>query len=172
MLLLHGAVDDNVHVANAFALMDRLHQEQHPFDSMIYPNVGHGLTGMALAGCGTFFWGTVSINRFSRVFPEKDLPGGDFTGIFSHHGEQIDGSITHRLPSPTKRIRTMATRKKTAKKRQENHRSQDHQEGRSKEGRRFEREAYCWLSDRRTKSQITNSIVDATGMSRKEANTV
>ena len=44
MLLLHGAVDDNVHVANAFALMDRLHQEKHPFDSMIYPNVGHGLT--------------------------------------------------------------------------------------------------------------------------------
>ena len=44
MLLIHGAVDDNVHVANAFALMDRLHQEQHPFDVMIYPNVGHGLT--------------------------------------------------------------------------------------------------------------------------------
>ena len=44
LLLIHGAVDDNVHVANAFALMDRLHQEQHPFDSMIYPNVGHGLT--------------------------------------------------------------------------------------------------------------------------------
>ena len=44
MLLIHGAVDDNVHVANAFALMDRLHQSQHPFESMIYPNVGHGLT--------------------------------------------------------------------------------------------------------------------------------
>jgi dipeptidyl aminopeptidase/acylaminoacyl peptidase len=37
-------VDDNVHVANAFALMDRLHQKQLPFDAMIYPNVGHGLT--------------------------------------------------------------------------------------------------------------------------------
>ena len=43
LLLIHGAVDNNVHVPNAFALMDRLHQEQHPFDLMIYPNAGHGL---------------------------------------------------------------------------------------------------------------------------------
>ena len=43
MLLIHGAVDDNVHVTNAFALMDRLHQEQAPFEVMIYPNSGHGL---------------------------------------------------------------------------------------------------------------------------------
>jgi dipeptidyl-peptidase-4 len=43
MLLIHGAADDNVHVANAFALMDRLHQEQQPFEVMIYPKAGHGL---------------------------------------------------------------------------------------------------------------------------------
>ena len=43
MLLIHGAVDDNVHVANTFALMDRLHEKQHPFELMIYPNAGHGL---------------------------------------------------------------------------------------------------------------------------------
>ena len=43
MLLIHGAVDDNVHVTNAFALMDRLHQEQAPFEVMIYPDSGHGL---------------------------------------------------------------------------------------------------------------------------------
>ncbi len=43
MLLIHGAVDDNVHVTNAFALMDHLHQDQIPFEVMIYPNAGHGL---------------------------------------------------------------------------------------------------------------------------------
>ena len=43
MLLIHGAVDDNVHVGNAYALMDRLHQEQQPFEVMIYPTAGHGL---------------------------------------------------------------------------------------------------------------------------------
>ena len=43
MLLIHGAVDDNVHVSNAFALMDSLHEEQHPFELMIYPEAGHGL---------------------------------------------------------------------------------------------------------------------------------
>ena len=43
LLLIHGAVDDSVHIANAFALMDELHQEQHRPDSVIYPNVGHGL---------------------------------------------------------------------------------------------------------------------------------
>ena len=66
----------------------------------------------------------------------------------------------------------MATRKKTAKRLQENHCSQDHQEGRSKEGCCFHVKRIPGSATVRTKSQITNSIVDATGMTRKEVNTV
>ena len=102
MLLLHGAVDDNVHVANAFALMDRLHQEQHPFDSMIYPNVGHGLTRMALAGCGTFFWGTVSHkNPFFLGFSRKGLAGGRFHRYFSTTESRSTDRSPIALLSPT-----------------------------------------------------------------------
>ncbi|HCD29335.1 MAG TPA: hypothetical protein DEQ73_01890, partial [Phycisphaerales bacterium] len=76
MLLIHGAADDNVHVANAFALMDRLHQEQQPFEVMIYPKAGHGLPrdgsrrswGFLLRHCFPYK------ADFSRVFPEIDLP--------------------------------------------------------------------------------------------------
>ena len=43
LLLIHGAVDDNVHVSNAFALMDLLQQKRYPFEFMLYPRSGHGL---------------------------------------------------------------------------------------------------------------------------------
>ena len=99
MLLIHGAVDDNVHVSNAFALMDRLHQEQHPFDSMIYPNVGHGLTRDGSRRMWDFLLGHVSHKtRFFRVFPKNDLPRGRFRRYFFHQ-RRADRRIDHPSPS-------------------------------------------------------------------------
>jgi len=43
LLILHGMVDDNVHPANAFHLIDALHNAGKDFELMIYPNRAHGL---------------------------------------------------------------------------------------------------------------------------------
>jgi len=43
LLLVHGAVDDNVHVQNALQLSHELQQLDKTFDVMIYPDSGHGV---------------------------------------------------------------------------------------------------------------------------------
>jgi dipeptidyl-peptidase-4 len=44
LLLLHGAVDDNVHMANTIQLVYDLQKAGHQFDLMIYPKSRHGVT--------------------------------------------------------------------------------------------------------------------------------
>ncbi len=43
LLIAHGVQDDNVHIANAYQLIQRLQQAEQSFDLMIYPADGHGL---------------------------------------------------------------------------------------------------------------------------------
>lgn len=42
LLLLHGEMDDNVHVQNTLQLMDALQKAEKEFDVMIYPRARHG----------------------------------------------------------------------------------------------------------------------------------
>jgi dipeptidyl-peptidase-4 len=44
LLLLHGAIDDNVHLANTIQLAYDLQKAGHQFDLMIYPKSRHGVT--------------------------------------------------------------------------------------------------------------------------------
>ncbi|MFL6253620.1 MAG: DPP IV N-terminal domain-containing protein [Pyrinomonadaceae bacterium] len=44
LLLLHGAVDNNVHMANTIQLVYDLEKAGHQFDLMIYPKSRHGVT--------------------------------------------------------------------------------------------------------------------------------
>ncbi len=45
LLILHGGVDDNVHVQNAMQLAHRLQENRKSFEMMIYPESGHGVRG-------------------------------------------------------------------------------------------------------------------------------
>ncbi len=43
LLLIHGAMDDNVHVQNTLQFAERLQQANKPFEMMIYPTSRHGI---------------------------------------------------------------------------------------------------------------------------------
>ena len=44
-LLVHGMADDNVHFQNSAEMTNRLIAAGKPFDTMIYPNLDHGISG-------------------------------------------------------------------------------------------------------------------------------
>ncbi|MEN6576332.1 MAG: S9 family peptidase [Phycisphaerales bacterium] len=46
LLLVHGAIDDNVHLQNTFTLVDALQREDKAFQLMVYPQSRHGVGGM------------------------------------------------------------------------------------------------------------------------------
>jgi len=46
LLIVHGAIDDNVHVENTFKLVNALQQADKEFELMIYPKSRHGIGGM------------------------------------------------------------------------------------------------------------------------------
>ncbi len=48
LLLLHGAIDDNVHVANTIQLIYALQKEGKQFELMLYPKSRHGVTSPLL----------------------------------------------------------------------------------------------------------------------------
>jgi dipeptidyl aminopeptidase/acylaminoacyl peptidase len=45
LLLVHGMIDDNVHVQNTVALADALQRANKPFEMMLYPRAQHGIGG-------------------------------------------------------------------------------------------------------------------------------
>jgi dipeptidyl aminopeptidase/acylaminoacyl peptidase len=45
LLLIHGARDDNVHVANTFQLAHALQRADKTFEMMVYPSNRHGISG-------------------------------------------------------------------------------------------------------------------------------
>ncbi len=46
LLILHGEIDDNVHVENTFKLVNALQEADKPFQLMIYPKSRHGIGGI------------------------------------------------------------------------------------------------------------------------------
>jgi dipeptidyl-peptidase 4 len=48
LLLIHGAIDDNVHVANTMQFVHELQKAQKPFRLMLYPKSRHGVSDPAL----------------------------------------------------------------------------------------------------------------------------
>lgn len=49
LMLMHGAIDDNVHVANTMQFVYELQKAQKPFELMLYPKSRHGVSDPALA---------------------------------------------------------------------------------------------------------------------------
>jgi dipeptidyl-peptidase-4 len=47
LLLIHGAIDDNVHVSNTMQFAYELQKAQKPFQMMLYPKARHGVTDPA-----------------------------------------------------------------------------------------------------------------------------
>jgi dipeptidyl-peptidase-4 len=48
LLLIHGAIDDNVHISNTMQLVYELQKADKPFELMLYPKSRHGVTDPAL----------------------------------------------------------------------------------------------------------------------------
>ena len=48
LMLVHGLIDDNVHVANTIQLAYELQRAQKPFRLMLYPKSRHGVTDPVL----------------------------------------------------------------------------------------------------------------------------
>jgi dipeptidyl-peptidase-4 len=48
LLLIHGAIDDNVHVQNTMQFVYELQKANKPFNLMLYPKSRHGVTDPAL----------------------------------------------------------------------------------------------------------------------------
>lgn len=46
LMIVHGAIDDNVHMENTFKLVNALQQADKEFELMIYPRSRHGIGGM------------------------------------------------------------------------------------------------------------------------------
>ncbi len=44
LLLIHGEIDDNVHIANTLQFANALQQSGKPFELMVYPNNRHGIS--------------------------------------------------------------------------------------------------------------------------------
>jgi dipeptidyl aminopeptidase/acylaminoacyl peptidase len=47
LLLVHGGMDDNVHMQNTLQLVYELQKAGKPFDMMIYPTQRHGFSNQA-----------------------------------------------------------------------------------------------------------------------------
>ena len=47
-MLIHGLIDDNVHVANTIQFVYELQRAQKPFHLMLYPKSRHGVTDPVL----------------------------------------------------------------------------------------------------------------------------
>ncbi|MFO0937768.1 MAG: prolyl oligopeptidase family serine peptidase [Gemmataceae bacterium] len=45
LMIMHGMIDDNVHVQNSMQLIDALEQANKPFEMMVYPRNRHGIGG-------------------------------------------------------------------------------------------------------------------------------
>jgi dipeptidyl aminopeptidase/acylaminoacyl peptidase len=45
LLILHGMIDDNVHVQNTMQLAEALQKANKPFEMMLYPSSRHGIRG-------------------------------------------------------------------------------------------------------------------------------
>ena len=45
LLIMHGMIDDNVHVQNSMQLVDALQKANKPFELMVYPRNRHGIGG-------------------------------------------------------------------------------------------------------------------------------
>jgi dipeptidyl-peptidase-4 len=48
LLLIHGTIDDNVHLANTMQFVHELQKAQKPFELMLYPKSRHGISDPAL----------------------------------------------------------------------------------------------------------------------------
>jgi dipeptidyl-peptidase-4 len=46
LLIVHGAIDDNVHIENTYKFINALQQTDKDFETMIYPRSRHGIGGM------------------------------------------------------------------------------------------------------------------------------
>lgn len=69
LLLVHGMADDNVLFQNSTELMAKLQEEKVPFELMVYPGKGHGISG---ANTSVHLWRTyLSFLARNGVAPAK-----------------------------------------------------------------------------------------------------
>jgi dipeptidyl-peptidase 4 len=65
---MHGMADDNVVFDNSTALMAKLQGAAVPFETMVYPGQGHGISGPKVS---VHVWTTI-LNFLNRTVKNKD----------------------------------------------------------------------------------------------------
>ncbi|OUU20392.1 MAG: hypothetical protein CBC13_10735 [Planctomycetia bacterium TMED53] len=71
LLILHGGIDDNVHVQNAMQLAHRLQENRKSFEMMIYPESGHGVRGRPARHMRDLEWKAIQEHLLA---PLKEMP--------------------------------------------------------------------------------------------------
>jgi dipeptidyl-peptidase-4 len=79
--IVHGTIDDNVHMQNSLQLIDRLEDLQKHFEFMAYPGERHGWRGKKMIHLRNETYRFYYTNLLRKEFPEKlfesaGLPGG------------------------------------------------------------------------------------------------
>lgn len=69
--IVHGAMDDNVHMQNALQLADTLQDLNRHFELMIYPDQRHGIGGTKFQHDQAERWRFYYRHLFRREFPEQ-----------------------------------------------------------------------------------------------------
>jgi len=77
LLIVHGVIDDNVHIENTFKFINALQQADKEFELMIYPRSRHGIGGMHYEHLVVNFTKTVLKLDISPAIPHnKRRPDG------------------------------------------------------------------------------------------------
>ena len=76
LLLLHGTMDDNVHLQNTLQLAYELQRAEKPFEMMLYPKSRHGVSGSAAR--------EAHARGDARLHPADAHPTGRGRGLGGH----------------------------------------------------------------------------------------
>ncbi len=72
LLIMHGTMDDNVHLQNSIQLIDKLQDLNKDFEMMFYPNARHGV--------GFPKWAhsmKMNVEFWFRNFLNRDIPNAE-----------------------------------------------------------------------------------------------
>jgi dipeptidyl aminopeptidase/acylaminoacyl peptidase len=93
LLLLHGLIDDNVHVQNSTRLVRALQEAGKQFELMVYPGSRHGITGR--------HYQRLSYDFIMRAMRPSERPAAPGTGGPAPEAASATGAEAGRAAAPS-----------------------------------------------------------------------